>query len=114
MFERIKILCDKTGTNITSLCKEITGSSGNIPTWKKGNIRSDYLLKVAQYFNVSPNYLLTGAEYGLEKDETELLSDYRLLTAQGKEYIRQTMVMAKTTYKKDGSVSDMEVATEIG
>lgn len=58
MFERIQELCRKNGTNITSLCKEITGSSGNLPTWKNGNIRNDYLIKIADYFNVSTDYLL--------------------------------------------------------
>lgn len=56
--DRIQELCDKKGTNITALCKEITGSSGNLPTWKKGNIRTDYLSKIADYFDVSTDYLL--------------------------------------------------------
>jgi len=36
----------------------VTGSSGNLPTWKKGNIRSDYLTKISEIFNVSTDYLL--------------------------------------------------------
>ena len=41
MFERLRELCVKNGIAITDLCKQITGSSGNLPTWKKGNIKAD-------------------------------------------------------------------------
>lgn len=33
-------------------------------------------------------------------DEQQLIDDYRSLNEQGQEYIRQTMYMAKQTYKK--------------
>lgn len=65
MFDIIKKLCEKNGTNITALCKEITGSTGNYNTWKKNHVRSDYLIKIAQKFNVSADYLL-----GLTDDST--------------------------------------------
>lgn len=41
-------------------------------------------------------------------DEKALIEDYRNLNKQGQEYIRQTMYMAKQTYKKMPDVSDME------
>ena len=47
----------------------------------------------------------------LSPDEMQLLSDYRGLTPPGKEYIRQTMAMAKNSYgEKNDSVSDLEAA----
>ena len=58
MFDRLQELCKKSGTSVTALCKEITGSTGNYATWKNGNIRNDYLLKIADYFGVSTDYLL--------------------------------------------------------
>ena len=58
MLDVIEKLCKENGTSVTALCKMVTGSSGNLPTWKKGNIRNDYLLKIAQYFNVSTDFLL--------------------------------------------------------
>lgn len=57
-YERIKQLCDENGTSISKLCIDITGSSGNTSTWKKGNIRNDYLIKIAERFNVTTDYLL--------------------------------------------------------
>lgn len=58
MYQKIQDLCKLNGTNITNLCKEITGSSGNLNTWKKGYMRSDYLSKIADKFNCSVDYLL--------------------------------------------------------
>ena len=58
IIEAIQNLCKSNGTTLTALCKEITGSSGNLPTWKKDKIRLDYLIQIADYFGVTPDYLL--------------------------------------------------------
>lgn len=47
----------------------------------------------------------------LKPDEQALVNDYRELNNQGREYIRQTMAMAKRSYvRKSDRVSDMEAA----
>lgn len=47
----------------------------------------------------------------LSRDENQLVEDYRELNKEGKEYIRQTMAMAKRSYvRKTDRVSDMEAA----
>lgn len=58
IIEKIDDLCIKNGTNLTALCKEITGSSGNLPTWKKDKIRPDWLRAICLKFNISSDYLL--------------------------------------------------------
>lgn len=58
MYERLKKLCKDRGLNITQLCKEVTNSSGNLSTWKKGYMRSDYLSLVADKLQCSTDYLL--------------------------------------------------------
>ena len=60
VFERIKGLCENVGLSVTSLILEITGSTGNLPTWKKGHVRADYLSAICAKFDVSAEYLLTG------------------------------------------------------
>lgn len=47
-------------------------------------------------------------EIQLTRDERLLITDYRNLNEQGKEYIRQTMYMARTIYKKCSDVSGVE------
>jgi len=59
VYELIAKLCKEKGTSPTALCTEITGSRGNLPTWQKGNINPVSLTKIADYFNVSTDYLLS-------------------------------------------------------
>ena len=58
MYELLLKLCQSKGITITNLCIEVTGSPGNSSTWKKGNINPTSLTKIADYFNVSTDYLL--------------------------------------------------------
>lgn len=56
-----------------------------------------------------PNYGLSSlSSSDLSEDETNLIEDYRSINEQGQEYIRQTMYMAKQTYKKMPDISDLE------
>ena len=63
MYELLEKLCKDSGISITKLCLDITGSKGNLPTWKKGNINPVSLLKIADYFNVTVDYLLGRTNY---------------------------------------------------
>ncbi len=58
IIEKIEVLCSENNTTLTALCKEITGSSGNLPTWKKDKIRPDWLRAICLKFNISSDYLL--------------------------------------------------------
>ena len=58
LYDRLEKLCTKHGTTPTALCKKITKSTGNLATWKNGNARNDHLVKIAQEFEVSIDYLL--------------------------------------------------------
>lgn len=65
MYEFLKKLCEERNTNISKLCTEVTGNSGNLATWKKGYMRSDYLSKCADVLGVSADYIL---QRGSSKD----------------------------------------------
>lgn len=71
MLERLKKLCKENNTNITALCVEVTGSKGNLATWNKGHMRSDYLLKCAEILNVSTDYLLGKESFTTEQSKME-------------------------------------------
>lgn len=58
MYELLESMCKEKGTTITRLCVEITGSKGNLSTWKKGNINPASLVKIADYFGVTTDFLL--------------------------------------------------------
>ena len=60
MYERIEQLCKQNGTSITRICEEITGSKGNLATWKKNNIRPEHLVQIAALFDITIDFLITG------------------------------------------------------
>ncbi len=74
------------------------------------------IIKIAQALKVSADYIAFGQEPQKRKKDIEEISDqdkdffddYLNLSVQGKEYMRQTMVMVKETYKKDTCVSNMD------
>ena len=74
----------------------------------------EVLYKLFNILEVEPNYLfqdeIDTTNIILAKDEQQLIENYRQLNSQGQEYIRQTMFMAKETYKKDITVSCVEIS----
>lgn len=89
IFEQIKELCRKNNTTVTALCLEITGSSGNITTWKKDNIKPIWLISICKKFGVSSDYLLgltsenisivNYSPVELSDDENVILNTFRKL-----------------------------------
>lgn len=53
-------LLNQKGISAAKMCRELGFSSGLFYQWKKGsqNPSMDKLIKIAQYFNVSVDYLL--------------------------------------------------------
>ena len=56
----IRDLCAKNNTSIKALEKELGFSNGSLA--KASTIKNDRLQKIADYFNVTVDYLMTGKE----------------------------------------------------
>lgn len=85
MIDRIKNLCEKNKINIAKLEKETGLSNGQIGKWKERQPRADLLYNIANYFNVSMEYILTGKE--CDPEENRLLKNYRAADDRGKRRI---------------------------
>ncbi|EAG3485018.1 XRE family transcriptional regulator [Listeria monocytogenes] len=57
-FDRVKELCEKRGIAVSKLESDVGFGKNSIYSWKRNNPSSDKLQKVADYFNVSTDYLL--------------------------------------------------------
>ncbi|MYN70468.1 helix-turn-helix domain-containing protein [Streptococcus suis] len=57
-FEKIKELCKKQGISLNQLEDKLGFSQNYIYSMKKGNPKVENLQKIADYFNVSTDYLL--------------------------------------------------------
>lgn len=58
MFDRVKYLCDKRGISINDLEEALGYSKNTLYRLKKQNAGSDKLKAIADYFDVSTDYLL--------------------------------------------------------
>lgn len=58
-FERLQSLCDRDNTDVSGVLKALGLSTSKGTAWKGGAIpKGDILLRLANYFNVSTDYLL--------------------------------------------------------
>lgn len=62
MYERIESLRKSTRISQGKLEKELGFSNGSISKWKNSTPTPDRLQKLADYFNVSVDFLITGEE----------------------------------------------------
>lgn len=63
LYNRIYKLCTQKGISIAKMCSELSISRGNLTELKMERIktlRTENLTKIADYFSVSIDYLLTG------------------------------------------------------
>ncbi|HFI0171081.1 TPA: helix-turn-helix domain-containing protein [Streptococcus suis] len=113
-FERIKELADKQGMSLNDLENKLSISKNSLYGIKKANPKSDRLQEIADYFNVSTDYLLGRTDNpriasdeksdNLDTAETQLVAAFRNQTHNMTEEdkirfnkaIESMMVTAKT------------------
>lgn len=62
-YERISELCKEKGVSMAAVAREVGLSNSATTYWKRGSIpKGDTLQKLADYFGVSVDYLLSGGE----------------------------------------------------
>jgi len=83
MVELLQKLCQERGTNFYQLEILLKLGSGTIRRWDKSLPSVEKLSRVAEYFGVSMDYLMTGKQPigndGLSESETRLLAAFRAL-----------------------------------
>ncbi|MBD5142113.1 MAG: helix-turn-helix transcriptional regulator [Ruminococcus sp.] len=96
-YEQLKNACKARNTSVTAVLKKMHIGTANGTYWKNGSSpSSDIVIQLAEFLNVSTDYLLTGKEDGLRGDERELLDDYNSLNAEEKkEAVRKVAELKK-------------------
>ena len=80
IYERIESLRKSKGLSQGKLEKQLVFSNGSISKWKNSTPKVERLQKLADFFGVSVEYLMTGKEdEQKEKDNTDLKQKYREL-----------------------------------
>ena len=84
--ERVKNLCKNEGVSMNQLEKELGFATGYISKLDKSTPSSKYIQKIADYFNVSVDYLMTGKEPTLTIGNVEIDAELLLMSKKLKEY----------------------------
>lgn len=74
VFDRVKKLAEKQGISIVELEEKLNFGRNSLYSWKKKTPNGDRLKKVADYFNVTTDYLLgrTDTPQFTRKDERDV------------------------------------------
>ena len=80
-FDNFKMLCDKKGISVSKAAEEIGFNKATVTWWKKEKLtpRSENLQKIANYFGVSTEYLLTGKEKTATITDDSLSAEFMAL-----------------------------------
>lgn len=79
VYERLKSLCKSKGTTIQQMEIDNSMAKGHAYKWKKSTPTYENLLKLSEYFGVSTDYILTGEDDGISRnnyydEETEMIA----------------------------------------
>ncbi|MCP4912457.1 MAG: helix-turn-helix transcriptional regulator [Oligoflexia bacterium] len=78
--DRLKRLRVSKGSSISDVSNHIFVSPSTYRDWENGReIKGEPYIKVAEYFNVSLNYLLTGQELKIEEALNEVEKHIRII-----------------------------------
>lgn len=78
--KRLRKLREKKGFSIAEISKNISVSPSTYRDWEYGReIKGEPYVKIADYFNVSLNFLLTGQEPDIEKSLQEVEKHVKII-----------------------------------
>lgn len=97
LFERISYLAKKQGLSVFDLAEKLNLSRNSIYSWKKSSPKAETLEKVAEYFDVTTDYLLgrTDNPNSNNLEEDEITTFFRVntedLTESEKDQLREEL-----------------------
>lgn len=115
-YERLSYLCQRDGIKITNFATEFLEVSSATPSgWKRGSSpRSDVVIKAAQYFGVTSDYLLgldvqqSDSAEGLPLSDTErfLIDELRKATPEARSAAIAAMRSVLASLSKSGAAAE--------
>lgn len=106
-FSQLEYLCQQNNVAMSTVVQTLGMSKSVVTSWKKGIIpNGETILKLAEYFNVSTDFLLTGSLNisDLENEEVELLHLFRSLSDSAKSRVRGYIDGFIDAQKKDPGI----------
>lgn len=94
LYNNIENLCKKRGVNVTTMCRDSGASRGSLSDLKSGRkqtLKYETLEKIANYFEISVESLVSGNESQKEKPSTPEGVDLSSLSPEDAELVRRIL-----------------------
>lgn len=87
-YENFEILCKRDGVKPSDVSKATGISTATFTSWKQGKYtpKQDKLQLIADFFNVSVDYIMTGKDNRFSEEMADLDADVLFLSKEIKEY----------------------------
>lgn len=101
LYLKIKELADKKGVSLAQIERDLNFSNGIISSWKNGRASQDKLAAIADYFNVSTDYLLGREEKKKDDKQVDLTGigqkedEEKIFSYEGKEIPKQDLELIR-------------------
>ncbi|MCH4165122.1 MAG: helix-turn-helix domain-containing protein [Lentilactobacillus diolivorans] len=95
LFERIKFLAEKQGKSINDVERELKYSQNTLYRLKRTNPSAKKLEELADYFDVSTDYLLGRTDDKTIEKPVDIEDDHVIMTYQGKPIPEEDMEIIK-------------------
>lgn len=107
-FQRIKYLCEQNGLSIAELERRLNLSNGSISRWKTASPNSKALTAIADYFDVSVDYLLgrEKEDYSGEERSKEFRSLQRLARNMSDEDAKKAYQLLELAFEIEDDEED--------
>ena len=101
MYEIYQILLDEKGLKNADVARATGISNMTLSDWKRGKSvpKSDKMRKIAEYLNVSVDYLMTGKDGAFTKEIAETDAKLLFMNKEIKEYALKLNNLPKETQK---------------
>ena len=106
--DRIRELCQKNGLSVTKLEEQLHFGNGSITKAKTKAMGSDRLYAIAQYFQVSMEYLMTG--YMESQNDFSLLEREIIQAFRSADFIDQNSVLRILGLEKKEELSESKTS----
>ena len=93
--ERVKTICKERKIPISKLESDCGFSNGYIGQLRKGVFPDDRILKIAEYLNVSVDYLMTGKDMEFTIEMAEIDGQLIMMDKILKEYAIKLCILSK-------------------
>ena len=116
-YNHLKSICEEKGLKITPTVLNCGGTKGMIGGWQKGGCpNSDIIVKLAEYLNVSTDYLITGKDFSLSKEQQSLLDDFEKLSSDNQsfasKFIKTVLEMQVSKNKSSTITQNIKVSPQ--